>query len=813
MDTSATYPKGEVNEGSTLPNRTMADAAQAPRKLTVFIASPGDVKREREAAKRVIRRLSREMAPALSIEPISWDLEPMLATGNFQTQIPPVAEADVALFIFWSRLGTPLPNTITRADGSHYASGTEFEYEHAIAASRRGGKPAVLVYRKTLPDAVSLDSLPVARERLQQKEALDGFLERNGFVGDSGAPVAAASMTFDGLADFERRFERHLRRLVAGYVGRSLLTVAPLRWLRRAATLGGLALALGWLLALLLPWDWSAHLRWWAWTYAPLAPFLALPLVGRWLAGRDGRLARVDLTVVGLWLGGAATILSALVALDSVWARRQANYWSVHFPGSAERVFSTDEGQSVEARDFLKKFSPTTRERQLASIMALVAATRRNAPEAEGHLDRTNLPDTELRRLRHDVPRRLAFSLNLLSELSARHALLDADERISPVLAASPTRYLERWRGRQESIPPVRPREAGTFFPNIRVRPWIDLSSLDLSGLVWEQMLSPLKGFPWKALPIALLRGRSGSGRLHLQGANLQASSLVGAVIDGARLARADLSGATLDRAALCDADLRETVLGQARLRRTALCAADLRGAWLVEADMRGANLSFVEGGSDLRRAKLDDAVLARADLRHLDSMAAASARGAIFRDANLDCALIGQLRELREYVLLRTEARRGDTAAGRLAADFRSDRRVDFGGADFSGACLRGALLINVNLAGADLSGAQLEHAVLLGADLTETRGVTAIQLDGAFIDEGTKLPRSLTLPDVQRLRHKAREQNLESIVGHFAMLDSEEVVAPDERRACGPTAPPGATACAQARRASFSTTHGRGG
>ena len=104
----------------------------ALERLRIFISSPGDVAEERVLANRLVRRLADEFADRLWIEPIFWEHEPLLASDTFQRQIPRPAECQIAICILWSRLGTRLPADIVRADGSRYASGTEYEFEDAF---------------------------------------------------------------------------------------------------------------------------------------------------------------------------------------------------------------------------------------------------------------------------------------------------------------------------------------------------------------------------------------------------------------------------------------------------------------------------------------------------------------------------------------------------------------------------------------------------------------------------------------------------------------------------------------------------------
>src|SRR6185436_3852010 len=117
-----------------------------PRRI--FFSSPGDVGEERLLAQRVVDRLRVEFATHGVVEPIFWEHEPLRATASFQEQIPRPSEADIVVFILWSRLGTRLPAHIRKADGTPYSSGTEFEFEDAVESCRRRGVPDLIVYRQ-----------------------------------------------------------------------------------------------------------------------------------------------------------------------------------------------------------------------------------------------------------------------------------------------------------------------------------------------------------------------------------------------------------------------------------------------------------------------------------------------------------------------------------------------------------------------------------------------------------------------------------------------------------------------------------------
>ena len=183
------------------------------KKLQIFISSPGDVFEERAIAQRVIERMQSEYAGRAVLQPVLWEHEPLLASSTFQEQIVKPSETDVVVSILWSRLGTRLPKGFTRGDGSRYDSGTEYEFEDALEAYRRNGKPELLVYRKTAPPSVRLDDEKELLERLQQKKKLDEFVQR-WFHDTTEGTLKAAFHAFDSPSDFENLLEAHLHKLI-----------------------------------------------------------------------------------------------------------------------------------------------------------------------------------------------------------------------------------------------------------------------------------------------------------------------------------------------------------------------------------------------------------------------------------------------------------------------------------------------------------------------------------------------------------------------------------------------------------------------
>src|SRR5205823_10809486 len=119
---------------------------KTPRHIRVFLSSPGDVKEERDAADRILEELPRGHAwkDKFSIDPVRWDdahapapmdahLTPQEAVNR---SLFKPSQCDVVVVILWGRMGTPLPESYKKPDGSLYLSGTEWEFEEAHAADR-----------------------------------------------------------------------------------------------------------------------------------------------------------------------------------------------------------------------------------------------------------------------------------------------------------------------------------------------------------------------------------------------------------------------------------------------------------------------------------------------------------------------------------------------------------------------------------------------------------------------------------------------------------------------------------------------------
>lgn len=170
----------------------------------------------REVAAQIIEKMAQEYARYLHIEPYLWEYEPMLASGHFQDSMEPPSCFDVVILILESRLGTPLPErTAVREyrgiDGRTPVTGTEWEFEDALAGARTRGIPDLLVYRSNRDATVSTWDSQKRQAMLAQIEALEAFWSRH--FADQGKFIGGYAR-FNNLEEFARKLEQHLRRCV-----------------------------------------------------------------------------------------------------------------------------------------------------------------------------------------------------------------------------------------------------------------------------------------------------------------------------------------------------------------------------------------------------------------------------------------------------------------------------------------------------------------------------------------------------------------------------------------------------------------------
>jgi conflict system STAND superfamily ATPase/sulfatase-modifying factor enzyme 1 len=190
-------------------------------RLRVFLASPGDVGDERALARKKLSELSYDplLREKVTFEIVAWDQPgasvPMFATMTPQAAIaaglPKPSECDIVLVIFWSRMGTPLPDEYRKADGTRYLSGTEWEYLNALEAAQASGNPAVLVYRRVEKCLLDQED-PAYEEKRVQFQRVKAFF--SAFRSRDGAILRGLN-EYASPEEFCQQLEQHVKAIVA----------------------------------------------------------------------------------------------------------------------------------------------------------------------------------------------------------------------------------------------------------------------------------------------------------------------------------------------------------------------------------------------------------------------------------------------------------------------------------------------------------------------------------------------------------------------------------------------------------------------
>ena len=179
-------------------------------RLRIFVSSPADVGAERGVALAVAERLQFEFRGQIQLETYLWERSLLRATDTFQAQILDIQEADLALFILWSRMGTPLPlDQFSRRDGSQYASGTEYEFERARASNDARKTPEILCYLKTAEVRLSMKDRAFRAEQVAELDAVSQFVDK--WFRNPDGTFKSAFYNFEKTAQFEEFLEVHIR--------------------------------------------------------------------------------------------------------------------------------------------------------------------------------------------------------------------------------------------------------------------------------------------------------------------------------------------------------------------------------------------------------------------------------------------------------------------------------------------------------------------------------------------------------------------------------------------------------------------------
>ncbi len=189
--------------------------------IRILISSPRDVSEERDKAKIVIEQLQKRYVENLILKPVLWEDLPLAATTSFQQGIDLVLDdaggIDIAVFILFSRLGTPLgPNILNPKDGSEYKSGTEREFDLMLRAYEKsnGKQPHILAYFRVDPkeflQRMEGRSSDEQQEILDQRKLTESFVKQQFHDAERGFNIGAY-YTFPKPIIFSHMLRTHLK--------------------------------------------------------------------------------------------------------------------------------------------------------------------------------------------------------------------------------------------------------------------------------------------------------------------------------------------------------------------------------------------------------------------------------------------------------------------------------------------------------------------------------------------------------------------------------------------------------------------------
>lgn len=162
--------------------------------LRIVVASPGDVRAERDAVSVVIDQVNRSVAGerGLVLKVSQWEKD---ASPGFHAQGPQalidailrIPECDIFVGIFWKRFGTPVLDA---------KSGTEHEYKLAYEAWKEKGRPQIFFYFNERSYA------PKSKEETDQWGSVLDFKKN--------FPKEGLWWSYTGTAQFKELLREHL---------------------------------------------------------------------------------------------------------------------------------------------------------------------------------------------------------------------------------------------------------------------------------------------------------------------------------------------------------------------------------------------------------------------------------------------------------------------------------------------------------------------------------------------------------------------------------------------------------------------------
>ena len=168
------------------------------RTIRIVVASPGDVKAERDTVDQVVAELNRGIAAVFEsrLEVIRWETD---ALPGFHSQGPQglidaslrIEACDLLVGIFWKRFGTPTEDS---------ESGTAHEFKLAYDSWKKNGTPQIMMYFKQKP------YMPRSKTETDQQGRVLEFREN--------FPDEGLWWQYKERLQFERAIRNHLTQFV-----------------------------------------------------------------------------------------------------------------------------------------------------------------------------------------------------------------------------------------------------------------------------------------------------------------------------------------------------------------------------------------------------------------------------------------------------------------------------------------------------------------------------------------------------------------------------------------------------------------------
>jgi hypothetical protein len=207
--------------------------------IRIFISSPGDVQEERNKAKAVVDQLRKIFSGRLELQAVLWEELPLQVDMSFQRGIDVVLSEtgiDIAVFILWSRLGSPTGPLMVGNDMKEFRSGTEREWQLMLEAREQCQhkglplRPAIFVYTRrdeeSFEERLRGKSDDEKAKEVSQKRALTSFIREEFKDTDTGVNLRAYH-SFNHPTTFAQQLRVHLTEHLERAYGE---TVQRLYW-------------------------------------------------------------------------------------------------------------------------------------------------------------------------------------------------------------------------------------------------------------------------------------------------------------------------------------------------------------------------------------------------------------------------------------------------------------------------------------------------------------------------------------------------------------------------------------------------------